>query len=248
VQRKTPNPSIERRSCQTFGAAVKIPAGGRHVAARGVAQLTPCVHRPIPLQAPRRIVPLVKSSSSSNRKPNTVLHRTPAAAPPSPLSFKMLGLGEEKTTMTMNVCPADTVHAPVERVWDLLMQSAGYGRFWEFTVERVEPEGPAMVGQKFVGWTKPLCRALALAARRRNSGIGCGAPPYPVPDVSAVRAHLQQPDHVRPDRRAVLHVALRLRLHPPPWMAGLAMAAFAHERLSQERRRLTATIEARGRR
>jgi hypothetical protein len=60
--------------------------------------------------------------------------------------------------MTLNVCPADTVHAPVERVWDLLMQPAGYGRFWEFTVERVEPEGPAMVGQKFVGWTKPLCR------------------------------------------------------------------------------------------
>ena len=55
--------------------------------------------------------------------------------------------------MAMNVCPADTVHAPVERVWDLLMQPAGYGRFWEFTVE-----GPAMVGQKFVGWTKPLCR------------------------------------------------------------------------------------------
>src|SRR6266849_1730513 len=60
--------------------------------------------------------------------------------------------------MTLNVCPADTVQAPVERVWDLLMQPAGYGRFWEFTVERVEPEGPAMVGQKFAGWTKPLCR------------------------------------------------------------------------------------------
>lgn len=89
---------------------------------------------------------------------------------------------------------------------------------------------------------------MALAARRRNPGIGCGAPPYPVPHVSAVRAHLQQPDHGRQDRRAVLHAALRLRLHPPPWMAGLAMAAFAHERLSQERRRLPAAIEARGRR
>jgi len=31
-------------------------------------------------------------------------------------------------------------------------------------------------------------------------------------------------------------------------MAGLAMAAFAHERLSQERRGLPAAIEARGRR
>ena len=73
-------------------------------------------------------------------------------------SFGAFGLGDEETRMTLNVCPADTVRAPVERVWELLMHPAGYGRFWEFTVERVEPEGPAMVGQKFVGWTKPLCR------------------------------------------------------------------------------------------
>ena len=72
--------------------------------------------------------------------------------------------------MTLNVCPADTVHAPVERVWDLLMQPAGYGRFWEFTVERVEPEGPAMVGQKFVGWTKPLCRRWRLDGGKLRTG------------------------------------------------------------------------------
>jgi uncharacterized protein YndB with AHSA1/START domain len=60
--------------------------------------------------------------------------------------------------MTLNVCPADTVRAPVERVWELLMQPAKYGRFWDLQVERVEPEGPAKVGQKFVGWTRALCR------------------------------------------------------------------------------------------
>ena len=60
--------------------------------------------------------------------------------------------------MTLNVCPADTVHAPIERVWDLLMQPAGYGRFWDLTVERVEPEGSAVVGQKFVGWSRALGR------------------------------------------------------------------------------------------
>jgi hypothetical protein len=60
--------------------------------------------------------------------------------------------------MTLNVCPADTVRAPVERVWELLMKPAGYGRFWDLTVERVEPEGPAMSGQKFAGWTRALCR------------------------------------------------------------------------------------------
>ena len=83
-------------------------------------------------------------------------------------SVRAFGLGEEKTTMTLNVCPADTVHAPVERVWDLLMQPAGYGRFWEFTVERVEPEGPAMVGQKFVGWTRSLCRRFRLDGEIRE--------------------------------------------------------------------------------
>jgi len=60
--------------------------------------------------------------------------------------------------MIMNVCPADTVHAPMESVWELLMEPAGYGRFWDFTVERVEPEGPAVVGQKLVGWGKALCK------------------------------------------------------------------------------------------
>ena len=60
--------------------------------------------------------------------------------------------------MTLNVCPADTVRAPVERVWELLMQPADYGNFWDLRVERVEPEGRAVVGQKFVGWSRALCR------------------------------------------------------------------------------------------
>jgi uncharacterized protein YndB with AHSA1/START domain len=60
--------------------------------------------------------------------------------------------------MTLNVCPADTVDAPLERVWELLMHPAGYGRFWDLTVERVEPEGPAAVGQRFAGWSRALCR------------------------------------------------------------------------------------------
>jgi hypothetical protein len=51
--------------------------------------------------------------------------------------------------MAVSVCPADRVQAPVEVVWELLMHPAGYGDFWEMTVERVEPEGPATVGQRF---------------------------------------------------------------------------------------------------
>ena len=60
--------------------------------------------------------------------------------------------------MALNVCPADRVQAPVECVWQLLVQPAGYGRFWDLTVERVEPEGPAAAGQKFAGWSRALGR------------------------------------------------------------------------------------------
>ena len=62
--------------------------------------------------------------------------------------------------MVVNVCPADRVQAPVEVVWELLMHPAGYGGFWAMTVERVEPEGPAAVGQRFFAWT--LCRRLRI--------------------------------------------------------------------------------------
>jgi hypothetical protein len=60
--------------------------------------------------------------------------------------------------MTVNVCPADRVHAPVELVWELLTVPAGYGRFWDMTVERVVPEGPAAAGQRFFGWSQALFR------------------------------------------------------------------------------------------
>jgi hypothetical protein len=58
--------------------------------------------------------------------------------------------------MTLNVCPDDIVYAPVGRVWELLLHPAGYGRFWDLTVDRVEPEGPAVVGQTLVGWSSAL--------------------------------------------------------------------------------------------
>jgi uncharacterized protein YndB with AHSA1/START domain len=60
--------------------------------------------------------------------------------------------------MTVTVCPIDRVHAPAELVWELLVWPAGYGRFLDLTVERVEPDGPAAAGQRFVGWTRALCR------------------------------------------------------------------------------------------
>ena len=62
--------------------------------------------------------------------------------------------------MAVNVCPSDRVQAPVEIVWDLLMHPAGYGGFWQVTVDRVEPEWPAAVGQRF--FASMLCRRLRI--------------------------------------------------------------------------------------
>jgi hypothetical protein len=58
----------------------------------------------------------------------------------------------------VSVCPADTVRAPVETVWQLLASPAEYGRFWDLHVERVDPPGSATVGQRISGWTRELCR------------------------------------------------------------------------------------------
>jgi hypothetical protein len=41
------------------------------------------------------------------------------------------GMVEKDAAMTMNVCPADIVQAPVEVVWELLIHPAGYGGFWD---------------------------------------------------------------------------------------------------------------------
>lgn len=60
----------------------------------------------------------------------------------------------KEANVALSVCPADRVQAPVELVWELLMRPSGYGHFWDLTVDRVEPDGPAAVGQKFAGWTR----------------------------------------------------------------------------------------------
>jgi hypothetical protein len=54
----------------------------------------------------------------------------------------------------VSVCLADTVEAPVDLVWRLLMPPAEYGRFWDFQVETVQPAGDACGGQRISGWTR----------------------------------------------------------------------------------------------
>ena len=49
--------------------------------------------------------------------------------------------------MGLTVCPAAIVAAPVEVVWENLVQWERYSDWADVQVERSEPEGPASVGQ-----------------------------------------------------------------------------------------------------
>src|SRR5713226_8314214 len=49
--------------------------------------------------------------------------------------------------MGVTVCPIAVVAAPVEVVWANLVQWERYSEWADVQVERIEPEGPASVGQ-----------------------------------------------------------------------------------------------------
>ena len=49
--------------------------------------------------------------------------------------------------MGFNICPATTVAAPVECVWELLSEPALIDEWWDARTEHVVPEGSAAPGQ-----------------------------------------------------------------------------------------------------
>jgi len=52
-------------------------------------------------------------------------------------------------------CPTENVDAPVEVVWSLLTDAGRWGDFFDLRVQRVEPPGPAVVGQRCFGESGP---------------------------------------------------------------------------------------------
>jgi len=56
---------------------------------------------------------------------------------------------------TYLACPTAVVKAPIETVWQLLTDFAGWGDFYDVRVLSVEPPGPAVVGQRMRGETGP---------------------------------------------------------------------------------------------
>lgn len=62
--------------------------------------------------------------------------------------------------MSLTVCPAAVVAAPVEVVWENLVQWERYSEWAGVQVERAEPEGPASVGQTLYFAGKDFGRTL----------------------------------------------------------------------------------------
>jgi len=48
-------------------------------------------------------------------------------------------------------CPTALVEAPIDVVWGLLMNTAGWGKFYDLKVLSVDPPGPAAPGQRLIG-------------------------------------------------------------------------------------------------
>jgi hypothetical protein len=60
--------------------------------------------------------------------------------------------------MGLTVCPAAIVAAPIEVVWENLVQWERYSEWADVQAERSEPEGPATVGQTIYFGGKALGR------------------------------------------------------------------------------------------
>jgi Polyketide cyclase / dehydrase and lipid transport len=67
--------------------------------------------------------------------------------------------------MSYASCPTAVVNAPVEIVWALLADPAGWGHVFDVRINNVDPPGPAVAGQKIVGETGPRLFHLKLAFR-----------------------------------------------------------------------------------
>jgi hypothetical protein len=50
--------------------------------------------------------------------------------------------------MSVSVCPMDTIHAPIEKVWPLLSEPANFDLWWDAETRSIVPEGRAHAGQR----------------------------------------------------------------------------------------------------
>jgi len=60
--------------------------------------------------------------------------------------------------MAFSTCPIAAVHAPAERVWNLLSEPANYAEWWDAQTRAITPAGSARPGQRIEARTTALGR------------------------------------------------------------------------------------------
>jgi hypothetical protein len=85
--------------------------------------------------------------------------------------------------MTNISCPTALVNAPIDVVWTLLTEPAGWTEFFDIRVTRTDPPGPAVVGQRIYGESGPRFLRLIVTleyteidAERRTIGLNVQLP------------------------------------------------------------------------
>ncbi len=85
--------------------------------------------------------------------------------------------------MTNISCPTALVNAPIDVVWKLLTEAAGWTEFFGIRVTRIDPPGPAVVGQRIHGESGPRFLHLVVTleyteidAARRTIGLNVQLP------------------------------------------------------------------------
>jgi len=74
-------------------------------------------------------------------------------------------LQQPETSTSYASCPTAEVQAPVDIVWTPLTEPAGSGSFSDVRIDRIDPPGPAAVGQRIEGQSAPRLPHLKLAFR-----------------------------------------------------------------------------------
>src|SRR5216110_2479843 len=145
--------------------------------------------------------------------------------------------------MSLTVCPAAFVAAPVEVVWGNLVQWERYSEWFsaDVQVERSEPEGPATVGQTISFAGKVFVSTLHFTFKveevhpARHPRPACFFPA----GLANETTHL-----LHSHRRDHLSRPIWLRLHLPPRLVGLVPRHIWRETIRCQHRRFLAAPQA----
>jgi ligand-binding SRPBCC domain-containing protein len=85
--------------------------------------------------------------------------------------------------MTVTVCPAATINAPIERVWSLLMDPRKWTEWSTAELEAARPEGPLHAGQRLYFSSRAFGRrwhaittVISVAVERRSLDVEVSVP------------------------------------------------------------------------